>query len=161
MYFSPCCYLTWHTLYRFCDAEAWYEITHRQQNISQVTFTRFIGGGNRDWSEKFCLSVRVKTPVLLLILWSKGGWTEHDSVLPLFISSLIVFWFDKLMCRSLAFPSYEGSVWHDMDKRPSSCWVSFLRGAEASHAQELCLDLLSTGCRIQIWIWNGAEAASL
>ena len=72
--------------------------------------------------------------MLLLILWSKGGLTEHDSVLPLLISSLIVFWFDKLMCRSLAFPSYEGSVWHDMDKRPSSCWVSFLRGGEASHS---------------------------
>ena len=72
--------------------------------------------------------------MLLLILWCKGEWTEHDSGLPLFISSLIVFWFNKLMCRSLAFPSYEGSVWHDTDKRPSSCWVSFLRGGEASHS---------------------------
>ena len=41
MYFSPCCYLTWHTLGRFCDAEVRYEIVHRQQNILQVTFTRF------------------------------------------------------------------------------------------------------------------------
>ena len=72
--------------------------------------------------------------MLLLILSSKGEWTEHDSVLPLFISSLIVFWFDKLMCRSLAFPSYKGSVWHDMDKLPSSCWLSFLCAAEASHS---------------------------
>ena len=181
MYFSPCCYLTWHTLGRFCDAEVRYEIAHRQQNILQVTFTRFhregkgsrsvmsdphrlhglqstrflcawdfpgkstgvgchcllpdsIGGGNKDGSEKFCLSVRVETPLLLLILWSRGEWTEHDSVLPLFISSLVVFWFDKLMCRSLAFPSYKGSVWHNTDKRPSSCWLSFLRGAEASHS---------------------------
>ena len=38
------------------------------------------------------------------------------------------------MCRSLAFPSYKGSVWHDTDKRPSSCWLSFLRAAEASHS---------------------------
>ena len=72
--------------------------------------------------------------MLLWILWSKGEWTEHDSILPLFISSLIVFWFDKLMCRSLAFPSYEGSMWHNTDKRPSSCWLSFLPGAEASHS---------------------------
>ena len=95
---------------------------------------RFHRRQEQRWSEKFCLSVRVETPVLLLILWCKGEWTEHDSGLPLFISSLIVFWFDKLMCRSLAFPSYKGSVWHDTDKRPSSCWLSFLRAAEASHS---------------------------
>ena len=95
---------------------------------------RFHRRQEQRWSEKFCLSVRVETPVLLLIIWSKGEQTEHDSVLPLFISSLVVFWFDKLMCRSLAFPSYKGSVWHNTDKRPSSCWLGFLRGAEASHS---------------------------
>ena len=48
MYYSFCCYLTWHTLDRFCDTEAWYEIAHRQQNISQVTFTRFY----RRWEQR-------------------------------------------------------------------------------------------------------------